>query len=184
MLKFINSGAIQKIKDFKETIEKYATVIMGCLWIISTLWDVVSFQCYWSDYMLEIYSCFFIIFMVLYSIIPQRVPKLITDYFGLITTVFGKGIIMVIFSLIFIGDKHLFHKLSSIFLLLCGICFICLDFIAPSESDNKFNVSVNVNNTSVGNEGEKRDTGSGSSDGQETKIDDSTPRSDTLDSNN
>ena len=68
MLKFINSGAIQKIKDFKETIEKYATVIMGCLWIISTLWDVVSFQCYWSDYMLEIYSCFFIIFMVLYSI--------------------------------------------------------------------------------------------------------------------
>ena len=32
--------------------------------------------------------------------------------------------------------------------------------------------------------GEKRDTGSGSSDGQETKIDDSTPRSDTLDSNN
>ena len=88
------------------------------------------------------------------------------------------------FSLIFIGDKHLFHKLSSIFLLLCGICFICLDFIAPSESDNKFNVSVNVNNTSVGNEGEKRDTGSGSSDGQETKIDDSTPRSDTLDSNN
>ena len=101
MLKFINSGTIQKIKDFKETIEKYATVIMGCLWIISTLWDVVSFQCYWSDYMLEIYSCFFIIFMVLYSIIPQRVPKLITDYFGLITTIFGKGIIMVIFFINF-----------------------------------------------------------------------------------
>ena len=172
MFKFINPGAIQKIKDFKETIDKYVTVAMGCLWIISTLWDVVSFQCYWSDYMIEIYSCFFIVFMILYVIIPQRVPKLITDYFGLITTVFGKGIVMIIFSLIFIGDKHLLHKLSSILLLLCGICFICLDIIAPSEKEDKFNISV----------GEKSD--GGSNEDKETKIDDSTPRHDTLDSNN
>ena len=65
MIKYINPSAFQKIKDLKETIDKYITVILGCLWIISTLWDIVTFQCFWSDYMLEIYSAFFIIFMVI-----------------------------------------------------------------------------------------------------------------------
>ena len=98
-------------KDLKETIDKYVTVILGCLWTISTLWDIVTFQCFWSDYMLEIYSDFFIIFMVIQVIFPEKVPKIITEYIGIISTVLGRGIIMIIFSLIFLGDKHIFHFL-------------------------------------------------------------------------
>ena len=113
-MKFINSGAIQKIKDLKETIDKYCTVIMGCLWTISTLWDIVTFQCFWSDYMLELYSCFFIIFMVLYIIFPLKVPNFIKKNFGIISTTFGRGIVMIFFALIFLCDKHIFHKLCSI----------------------------------------------------------------------
>ena len=65
MMKYINPGALQKIKDLSETIDKYCTVILGCLWTIATLWDIVTFQCFWSDYMLKIYSDFFIILMVI-----------------------------------------------------------------------------------------------------------------------
>ena len=171
-MKYINPGVLQKIKDQNEAIDKYCTVILGCLWTISTLWDIVTFQCYWSDYMLELYSCFFIIFMVLQVLFPEKVPKLIKNYFGIITTVFGRGIIMIIFSLIFLVDKHLLHKLASILLFLGGISLLCLSFIVP-QNDKYFS---NENNISQ----EKNSTGE---DVPETKIDDSTPRNDSLDSN-
>ena len=171
-MKYINPGVLQKIKDQSEAVDKYCTVILGCLWTISTLWDIVTFQCFWSDYMLELYSCFFIIFMVLQVLFPEKVPKLIKNYFGIITTVFGRGIIMIIFSLIFLVDKHLLHKLASILLFLGGISLLCLSFIVP-QNDKYFS---NENNISQ----EKNSTGE---DVPETKIDDSTPRNDSLDSN-
>ena len=171
-MKYINPGVLQKIKDQSEAVDKYCTVILGCLWTISTLWDIVTFQCYWSDYILELYSCFFIIFMVLQVLFPEKLPKLIKNYFGIITTVFGRGIIMIIFSLIFLVDKHLLHKLASILLFLGGISLLCLSFIVP-QNDKYFS---NENNISQ----EKNSTGE---DVPETKIDDSTPRNDSLDSN-
>ena len=171
-MKYINPGVLQKIKDQSEAVDKYCTVILGCLWTISTLWDIVTFQCFWSDYMLELYSCFFIIFMVLQVLFPEKVPKLIKNYFGIITTVFGRGIIMIIFSLIFLVDKHLLHKLASILLFLGGISLLCLSFIVP-QNDKYFS---NENNISQ----EKNSTGE---DVPETKIDDSTPRNDSLGSN-
>ncbi len=178
MLKFINPSVIQKIKDLSETIDKYCTVILGCLWTVSTLWDIVTFQCYWSDYMIELYSCFFIIFMILYVLFPQKVPKFITNYFGIITTIFGRGIIMLVFSLIFLGDKHIFHKLSAIFLLLGGICLLCLSFIAPSEDNNRLYSHEN----NISQEGDKNTSGD---EVPETKIDDGTPRNnESMDSNN
>ena len=175
-MKFINPGAIQKIKDLKETIDKYCTVILGCLWTISTLWDIVTFQCFWSDYMLEIYSCFFIIFMVLYILFPIKVPNLIKNNFGIITTTFGRGIIMIFFSLIFLCDKHIFHKICTIFLLIGGIILLILGLLSPESKENNYNISVN-NTTQVG------DKNTSNEEVPETKIDDSTPRNDTLDSN-
>ena len=142
-MKYINTGVLQKIKDQSEAVDKYCTVILGCLWTISTLWDIVAFQCYWSDYMLELYSCFFIIFMVLQVLFPEKVPKLIKNYFGIITTVFGRGIIMIIFSLIFLVDKHLLHKLASILLFLGGISLLCLSFIVP-QNDKYFSNENNI----------------------------------------
>ena len=136
MIKYINPSVFQKIRDLKETVDKYITVILGCLWTISTLWDIVTFQCFWSDYMLEIYSAFFIIFMVIQVIFPEKVPKIITEYIGIISTVLGRGIIMIIFSLIFLGDKHIFHKLCSIFLFVGGIFLLILGLLFPLENDN------------------------------------------------
>ena len=176
-MKYINPALIQKIKDLSDTIDKYCTVILGCLWTISTLWDIVTFQCFWSDYMLELYSCFFIIFIILQVLFPQKVPKIIQNYFGLISTIFGRGIIMIFFSLIFLVDKHIFHKLSSVFLFVGGICLLCLSFVAPAEDNSKY--YPQVNNTSQ--EGDKSNS---NDEVPETKIDDSTPRNnDSIDSN-
>ena len=142
MLPFFNQGTVATIKDIKEKIDKYYTIVIGCVWTLATLWDIIRFQCYWSDYMLELYSCFFIVFMVLQILIPAKVPKLITEQFGVITTTIGRGVIMIIFSLLFLGDKHLFHKLASIFLFIGGVILTVLDLIAPSNQENKFYPSV------------------------------------------
>ena len=172
-MKYINPGVLQKIKDQNEAIDKYCTVILGCLWTISTLWDIVTFQCYWSDYMLELYSCFFIIFMVLQVLFPEKVPKLIKNYFGIIITVFGRGTIMIIFSLIFLVDEHILHKLSSILLFIGGISLLCLSFIVP-QNDKYFSHENNA--TQEGDKNSSRED-------VPERIDDSTPRNDSIDSN-
>jgi hypothetical protein len=178
MFKYINPSSLQKIKDLKETIDKYCTVILGCLWTISTLWDIVSFHCFWSDYMLELYSCFFIIFMILEILYPLKVPRLIKDYFGIITTTFGRGIIMILFSLIFLSGEHLLHKLCTIFLLLGGICLLCLGLLSKDEEKNHAQFYPSENNTSQ----EFRNTET-NVEVPETKLDDSTPRNESIDSN-
>ena len=112
--------------------------------------------------------------MILQVLFPDKVPKLIKDYFGIITTIFGRGIIMIIFSLIFLVDKHILHKLSSIFLFIGGLCLLCLSFIAPQE-DKYYQQENNISQ-----ENEKNNS---TEDVPETKIDDSTPRNDSIDSN-
>ena len=99
MLPFLNEGTKRKIADVKVKIDRFYSIGIGCLWTLSTLWDIIRFHCFWSDYMLELYSCFFIIFMVLYLLFPSKVPKRITELFGVITTTLGRGIIKLVFSL-------------------------------------------------------------------------------------
>ena len=145
MFKFLNEGTVSKIRIIKEKYDKFYTLIISCLWVFSTLWDIFSFHCYWSDYMLELYSCFFLSFMSLYFIIPAKIPKLITNYFGLIKTTLGRAITMIFFSLLFLGDKHLLHKLSSIFLFIGGFALLVMELLAPEKNDeNKF-YAVNEN---------------------------------------
>ena len=141
MLPFLNQGVVSILKDIKEKIDKYYTIVIGCIWTLATLWDIIRFHCYWSDYMLELYSCFFIVFMVLYLLFPAKVPKLITDQFGVIKTTFGRGIIMIVFSLLFLGEKHVFHKLAAILLFIGGFTITVLDFIAPSQENKKYYTS-------------------------------------------
>ena len=138
MLSFLNQGTIARLKDIKEKLDKYYTIVIGCLWVLATLWDIIRFQCFWSDYMLEIYSCFFIVFMALNILFPSKVPKLINDQFGIINNTLGRGIIMLVFSLLFLGDKHLFHKLTAIFLFIGGALLVILELIAPSDNKSGY----------------------------------------------
>ena len=176
MLRFLNQGTVSKIRDIKEKLDKYYTIVIGCLWTLATLWDIIRFQCYWSDYMLELYSCFFIIFMVLNILFPSKIPKIITDQFGVITITLGRGIIMLVFSLLFLGDKHLFHKLAAIFLFIGGAIIVILDLIAPSSQsgERKFYPSAE-------NPNQKVDQHSRNDSIPATKIDDSQPDPEVLD---
>ena len=84
---------------------------------------------------------------------------------------------MLFFSLLFLGDKHIFHKLCAIFLFIGGLVITILDLIAPSiDSDSrKFYPS---SNTSEPNE--DRNTSRNDSI-PSTKIDDSQPGPEVLD---
>ena len=178
MLPFLNQGTVETIKNIKEKIDKFYTIGIGCLWVLSTLWDIIRFHCYWSDYMLELYSCFFIVFMVLHIIIPSKVPSIITEHFGVITTTFGRGIIMLVFSILFLGDKHLFHKLCAIFLFIGGFLLTFLDLVAPSSlpGERRFY-------SAEGNSSQDGDRNSNNDSIPSTKIDDSQPEPGTLENN-
>ena len=177
MLPFLNEGLVRKIRDVKEKIDRFYSIGIGCLWTLSTLWDIIRFHCFWSDYMLELYSCFFIVFMVLYLVIPSKVPKTITNLFGVITTTLGRGIIMLVFSLLFLGDKHIFHKLSAIFLFIGGFVITILELIAPSldEESRKFYPSSNSSDPNQDRNTNRNDSI------PSTKIDDSQPDPEALD---
>ena len=179
MLGFLNQGTVSKIKDIKEKLDKYYTIVIGCIWTLATLWDIIRFQCYWSDYMLELYSCFFIVFMVLQILFPAKIPKLITDQFGVITITLGRGIIMLVFSLLFLGDKHLFHKLAAIFLFIGGAIIVIFDLIAPSSQLGESKFYPSVENPQSQNQ--KIENNNHNDSIPETKIDDSQPEPEVLD---
>ena len=177
MLGFLNQGTLSKIRDIKEKLDKYYTIVIGCIWTLATLWDIIRFQCYWSDYMLELYSCFFIVFMVLHILFPAKIPKLITDQFGVITITLGRGIIMLVFSLLFLGDKHLFHKLAAIFLFIGGAIIVIFDLIAPSSQSGERKFYPSVENQ---NQNQKVEGNSHNDSIPATKIDDSQPEPEVL----
>jgi len=172
MLPFLNQGTIATLRNVKEKLDKYYTIVIGCVWTLASLWDIIRFQCYWSDYMLELYSCFFIVFMVLQILFPAKIPKLITDQFGIITTTLGRGIIMLIFSLLFLGFEHLFHKLAAIFLFIGGFVITFLDLAAPSSQGNENKFYPQVGKDGSNNQNDSLPP---------TKMDDSQPEPEVLD---
>ena len=168
MFSFINEEAKNKIKMIKEKFDKYFTIIIGCLWVLSSFWDLIRFHCYWSDYMLELFSSFFFIFMALYFIIPTKIPKIIFNNFAFIKTTLGHSIIMIFFSLLFLCDKHLIHKICSIIAFIGGIIILILELISPentqssqyfesNEIDNNNKNENNENNTNDSNPPSKLD---------------------------
>ena len=169
MVQILNEANASKLRIIKEKYDKFYTIIISCLWVFSTLWDLFSFHCYWSDYMLQFYSCFFLVFMSLYFIIPAKIPKIITINFGLIKTSLGRAITMIVFSLLFLGDEHLMHKLSAIFLFIGGFILLVMEILAPENNEeNKF-YAANENNISRGNENSQNDPN------PPTKLDEENP---------
>ena len=137
MFPFINPSTSEKLRPIKEKYDKFFTLIISSLTVLSTLWDIIRFHCYWSDYMLELYSCFFLTFMSLYFIIPGKIPKIISDNIGVIKTSLGRSITMIFFSLLFLADEHLFHKLCAIFLFIGGTVLLIMELISPEKKNEQ-----------------------------------------------
>ena len=168
---FLNESSSNNLRSIKEKVDKYFTVSVGGLFLLSTIWDIVRFHCFWSDYMLELYSSFFIVLMIMQFFVPDKIPNLLNELFGIINTTFGRGIIDLLISLLFVGGKHFFHHFSSILLLFGAIGILVMEFLAPanSESSKGFYPNNDQRNNSV--------------DAPATKIDESQHGTEILDSN-
>ena len=142
---------IVKFKIFRSIFDKLFISIAGSLWIFATLWDIYKLQRYWLDYAIEFYSSFFIFYMILFSINPKSLPKKIYDSFKIITTISGRGIMLIIISSLFLSDKHAFHKTCAILLFLGGIIYIICEFLVPTTKE-EINIIDSYYNKNINNE--------------------------------
>ena len=78
---------------------------------------------------------------MLYSIYPKAIPYKIYESFKIITTIKGRGILLLLISFLFLGDNHQFHRMCAIVLLIAGVlCFIC-EILIPTTKEELMKIS-------------------------------------------
>lgn len=152
-----NFDIVEKFKVFRSIYDKLFISIAGSLWIFSTLWDIYNLQRYWLDYTIEFYSCFFIFYMIIFSINPKALPTKIYNSFRLITTIRGRGTLLIIISSLFMGDKHAFHKSCAILLFIGGILYFICEILVPTTKDEIDQIESIYNNTNKNINSSKND---------------------------
>ena len=126
---------IKKLRIVKNCFERFYVILVCLFWIVATCWDIYKLQRYWFDYALEFYSSFLIFITLLYSISPKAIPCYIYKSFKMVTKIKGRGILFIIISLIFLKDKHAFHRLAAFILLIAGVlCFLC-ELLIPTTKE-------------------------------------------------
>ena len=141
-----NFDVVEKFKVIRSIYDKFFISIAGSLWIFSTLWDIYKLQRYWLDYTIEFYSCFFFFFMMMYSINPRALPTKIYNSFRLLTTIRGRGVLLIIISSLFLDDKHAFHKSCAILLFIGGILYFICEILVPTTKDELDQIESIYNN--------------------------------------
>ena len=141
-----NFDVVEKFKVIRSIYDKFFISIAGSLWIFSTLWDIYKLQRYWLDYTIEFYSCFFIFYMMMYSINPRALPTKIYNSFRLLTTIRGRGVLLIIISSLFLDDKHAFHKSCAILLFIGGILYFICEILVPTTKDELDQIESIFNN--------------------------------------
>ena len=139
---------IRKFRKLKDCLEKVLSCISGGFFLLSSSVDLIKLTCYWSDYVLMIYSSMFIVLMIWHSLMPNKIPFYIKENLGVVTYCNGKGYLMLIISFLFIRDRLYIHKMASILLLLSGIILIILEILVPSIEEKNTN-PINNNNKEV-----------------------------------
>lgn len=137
---------VEKFKVIRLIYDKIFICIAGSLWILSTLWDVYKLQRYWLDYSIEFYSCFFIFYMIIYSINPKSLPVQIYNSFRLLTTIKGRGTLLIIISSLFLNDKHAFHKYCAFLLFIGGILYFICEILVPTTKEELDKIESLYNN--------------------------------------
>ena len=137
---------IAKFKIIRSIYDKLFITIGGSLWIFSTLWDIYKLQRYWLDYSIEFYSSFLIFYMIIYSINPKALPTIIYNSFKIITTIRGRGTLLIIISSLFLKDKHTFHKFCAILLFFGGIIYFICEILVPTTKEELQQIDAIYNN--------------------------------------
>jgi hypothetical protein len=149
-----NRDLIEKLKRFSSLFDRVFVLISGSFWIFSTLLDIYNLERYWLDYTVELYGCFFLFYMMLFSINPKLVPIKIYNSFNLITTVSGRGTLLIIISSLFLKDNNTFHQFCAVLLFIGGILYLLWEFLVPTTREELakiegiyINNNINKNNS-------------------------------------
>ena len=148
---------IERFRIIRSIYDKIFITFAGSLWILSTLWDIYKLQRFWLDYAIEFYSSFIIFYMIIFSINPKYLPTIVYNSLKMITTITGRGTLLLLISSLFLNDKHVFHKFCSILLFIGAIIYyICeilvrttkeeldqIESIYNKKDNNNKNLSVN-----------------------------------------
>ena len=125
----------EKFRVFRNLFDKLYILIFGSLWIIATLWDIYHLQRYWLDYTIELYSSFFIFYMMIFTTNKKLLPIKIYNSFSIITTIKGRGTLLIIISLLFMNDYHTLHKLCAICFMIGGILYFISEILVPTTRE-------------------------------------------------
>lgn len=140
---------VEKFRVFRNLFDKYYIISAGGLWLLAFLWDIIKLQRYWFDYMTELYFSFFIFFMILFSLNPKFVPIKIYELFSIITTIKGRGAILLIIAFVFLGDPHAFHKLCAVIFLIGGIIYFLCEVLVPTTKEELGNIEKMYNEEEI-----------------------------------
>lgn len=138
---------VEKFKSIRAIYDKVFISIGGSLWIFSTLWDIYKLQRFWLDYTIEFYSSFFIFCMIIFSINPKSLPKIIYNNFRILTTIRGRGTFLIIISSLFLSDKHAFHKSCAIILFIGGVLYFICEILVPTTKEELEQIESIYNKT-------------------------------------
>ena len=138
---------VEKFKSIRTIYDKVFISISGSLWIFSTLWDIYKLQRFWLDYTIEFYSSFFIFYMIIFSINPKSLPKIIYNNFRILTTIRGRGSFLIIISSLFLSDKHAFHKSCAILLFIGGVVYLICEILVPTTKEELEQIDSIYNKT-------------------------------------
>lgn len=73
--------------------------------------------------------------MIIFTINPRLLPVKIYNSFSIITTIKGRGTILIIISLLFLNDSHSLHKFCSIIFLIGGIFYYISEILVPTTKE-------------------------------------------------
>ena len=133
--------SLSGFKLFLQKIKYYLELLVICFssvfFILSNILFIKQSYYYWSDYVLLIYSFLFLFLMIFHSILPNKFPDIIRENFGIITNNGGKGILMLIISVLYIKEEIINKKFHSLILFISGTFLIVLEYVSPTVEINK-----------------------------------------------
>lgn len=88
---------------------------------------------YYSDYIIFGYSLFLLTLVILHSASEKIICNFLNKNFGLISSLRGKGVILLGISLLYIKVRFTLQKISVITLLIVGIYLILIEWLVPSK---------------------------------------------------
>lgn len=101
---------------------------------------------FYSDYIVFGYSLIVLLILILHSANEKIVCNIINSNFGIISTLRGKGLLLLCISLQYLKVKYTLQKLSVVVLLILSIYLILIEWLYPTNIKKESQSSDNKNN--------------------------------------